>query len=467
MDLMKKEKTPLIVTDKMLDCIEYGLRSKSWLMAFEGSIRSIKTTTVIQMLHFLVQQSDEIFHLIGAQDNNSIKDVILQAKLGLTTLYPEYYSLEKDEIGGYYVLAKCDVKNKPKIKKILLCGFGNKSRWKSINGHEFGVILLDEVNNANKQFVDECFARQTNVDCPKMLFTLNGDSPTHWIYQDYINHCKILGKAPASIIAEMSQVEKIEGYYYVHFTMYDNPTMTKEKIDRAESIFPKNSYYYKIKILGERGTTGKLIFNDYMSQEKHIKDLKDEIYTEYVVGVDIGSTRALNSFSLVGFKDNYTNVGVVDKYSFKQCGYDKKRELLVNTVLFWRNQGRIIKCISVDSAEQNFIYDLKTVFKQYGIDVISSYKATVKQRCDLMIVLLSLGKIVFNNTKEGRDSYQAYQMAKWLDGKENEEREDNNDPINDIMDSVEYALTRHMKKLLSYVKQEIKGEDYGAKKLHD
>ena len=277
-----------------------------------------------------------------------------------------------------------------------------------------------------------------------------------------------MGNAPASIIAEMSQVEKIEGYYYVHFTMYDNPTMTKEKIDRAESIFPKNSYYYKIKILGERGTTGKLIFNDYMSQEKHIKDLKDEIYTEYVVGVDIGSTRALNSFSLVGFKDNYTNVGVVDKYSFKQCGYDKKRELLVNTVLFWRNQGRIIKCISVDSAEQNFIYDLKTVFKQYGIDVISSYKATVKQRCDLMIVLLSLGKIVFNNTKEGRDSYQAYQMAKWLDGKENEEREDNNDPINDIMDSVEYALTRHMKKLLSYVKQEIyKGEDYGAKKLHD
>lgn len=95
MDLMKKEKTPLIVTDKMLDCIEYGLRSKSWLMAFEGSIRSIKTTTVIQMLHFLVQQSDEIYHLIGAQDNNSIKDVILQAKLGLITLYPEYYSLEK------------------------------------------------------------------------------------------------------------------------------------------------------------------------------------------------------------------------------------------------------------------------------------------------------------------------------------------------------------------------------------
>ena len=348
-----------------------------------------------------------------------------------------------------------------------MCGFGNKSRWKTINGHEFGVILLDEVNNANKQFVDECFARQTNVDNPKMLFTLNGDSPTHWIYQEYINHCKILGNAPASIIAEMSQVEKIEGYYYVHFTMYDNPTMTKEKIDRAESIFPKNSYYYKIKILGERGTTGKLIFNDYMTAEKHIDDLSKIIYNEYVVGVDIGSTRALNSISLVGFKGNYTEVGIVDKDSFKQCGYDKKKELLINTVLFWRDKGKNIRCVSVDSAEQNFIYDLKTAFKPYGIDVIPSYKATIKERCDLLIILLALRKIKFNNTKEGREAYQAYQMAKWVEGKENEEREDNNDPINDIMDSIEYALTRHMKKLLSYVKQEIKGEDYGAKKLHD
>ena len=41
----------IIFTDKMLDCIEYSLRDYVWVMAFEGSIRSIKTTTVIQMFH--------------------------------------------------------------------------------------------------------------------------------------------------------------------------------------------------------------------------------------------------------------------------------------------------------------------------------------------------------------------------------------------------------------------------------
>ena len=71
----------IIFTDKMLDCIEYSLRDYVWVMAFEGSIRSIKTTTVIQMFHFLVQNSEEVYHLISAVDNNSIKDVLLFAKI--------------------------------------------------------------------------------------------------------------------------------------------------------------------------------------------------------------------------------------------------------------------------------------------------------------------------------------------------------------------------------------------------
>lgn len=444
-------KTPLIITDKMLDCIEYSLRPSTWVMAFEGSIRSIKTTTVIQMLHFLVQQSDEIYHLISAQDNSSINEVILKSKVGLITLYPEYYELTKDEIGGYYVNVKCDVKGKPQNKKILLCGFGNKARWKNINGHEFGVILLDEANTANETYLDECFARQTNVENPKMLLTMNGDSPTHWIYQKYVNHCKILGKAPASTIAQMSEAQKIKGYYYVHFTMKDNPTMTEEKIERAENIYPKNSYYYKIKILGERGTTGKLIFNDYMDAKKHIKDLSKERYNEYIVGCDIGSTRAMNTINLVGFSADYDTVGVIDKYTFKQCGYDNKRKYILATVLNW-NKVRPIKAISVDSAEQNFIIDLRSAFAPYGIQVISSYKATIKQRIDMIIVLLSLGMLYFNDTKEGREIFDAYLMAKWQDGKENEVREDNNDPINDIMDATEYALTTHMKGLMAVSK---------------
>lgn len=448
----------LIVTDKMLDCIEFALRPTTYCMFFEGSIRSIKTTTVIQMFHFLVQTSNKSFHLISANDNNSIKDVILDAEMGLITLYPDLYEMKKDEIGGYYVAVKSLLDDTPQNKKILLCGFSNKARWKAINGHEFGVILLDEANNANKQFIDECYARQANVDTPKMLMTMNGDNPTHYIYQDYVNHAKILGKAPASIVADMNEVEKKQGYYYVHFTMHDNPTMTKEKIERTENIYPKGSYYYTIKILGERGTTGALIFNDYMDKTKHIRNIDNEHYNERIVGVDIGATRAENAFTLVGFKADYSSVGVLDKESFKQVGYDNKRQRLVNKVLEWQKKYGYIRCISVDSAEQNFIFDLKQEFKKYNIEVISSYKATIKERIDLVIVLLVLGRLVFNDNANCRDLFEAYLNAKWSEKKLGQEREDNNDPINDKMDSFEYALTVHMKGLLLSTRKAINGE---------
>lgn len=449
--------TPLIITNKMLDCIQYSLRDSTYLMSFEGSIRSIKTTTVIQMIHFLVQQSDEIYHLIAAQDNSSINEVILRSKVGLITLYPEYYALKKDEIGGYYVEAKCDVQGKPRVKKILLCGFGNKSRWKNINGHEFGVILLDEANNSDPQFMRECFARQANVENPKMLLTMNGDSPTLWIYTEFVNYCQILGTAPASIIAEMSSYKKKKGYYYVHFNMRDNPTMTQEKIERAEELYPKDSYYHKIKILGERGTPGKLIFNDYMNPKKHLKLLSKEMYNEFIVGCDIGATRAKNTLNLIGFNKTYTDVGALDKSTFQQCGYDEKRKIMLGMVLNW-NKKMPIRAIVVDSAEQNFIIDLKATFQPYGIEVVPSYKATIKQRIDMLIVLLALGILKFNDTKEGKEMYNSYLMAKWEEGKEGEVREDKNDPINDIMDATEYALTIHMKQLMYAANKVIKND---------
>jgi hypothetical protein len=50
-------------------------------------------------------------------------------------------------------------------------------------------------------------------------------------------------------------------------------------------------------------------------------------------------------------------------------------------------------------------------------------------------------------------AFQAYQASTWVKGKEGKEREDNNLPMNDIMDAVEYAITRHMNALLAAVKR--------------
>ena len=428
---------------KLIDTLRIGLRPTTRLFVFEGTIRSSKTVIAKQLFFYKVYDSDAPLHLIAGKDLDTIKNNILEDELGLLTLYPEYCSLEKDRVGRSYVRMET-----PKgVKKILLAGYADKSKWTNIVGLSIENIFVDEVNVANKQFIDECFARQVSFDTPLTIWTLNGDSPTHYIYTDYINRCETVGDVPASIRADMDRTPKTKGWLYEHFTMADNPIMTPEKIAAAEKIYPKGSYYYTIKILGERGTPNDNIFIEYMSDDL-FEDVDTLEYSEWGVGVDIGATRAKNSVCLIGWKPDYSKACICDLVEFQQCGYAAKTEKLIAAIQRW---GQIvpISYVAVDSAEQNYIEDLKTRFKKEHLPpVIGSYKATIKERIDMLIIGFATGRIVFNKNEGGRKAYNAYRMAKWADGQKGQKREDLNEPQNDIMDSAEYGLTRHMRAFL-------------------
>lgn len=440
-----------IVTDKLLDAMSVGLRDNVHLLVFEGTIRSIKTVTSIQLFFEAVQDSNERLHLIAAENLDAIRDNILTSDFGLEVMHPKYVKRRREEIGGYYLEVRCDIPGRPKLKKVLLCGYSTARDWRKILGKTIGVILVDEVNNANKQFIDECFARQASADRPFAIWTLNGDVPTHYIYQDYINRCNIIGDCPASIRADMNKVEKEPGWYYMHFTMQDNPIMTSEKIARISNVYPVGSYYYTIKILGERGSPGQLLYIDYMDPKRHIKPLDVRNYHHFGIGFDIGATRATNTISLWGFRHDYTKVGGIDKMTFQQCGYQQKTQHLIAFIKRYKHLN--IRYVSIDSAELNYIADIRTMFKTMfpHIEVIASYKATIKQRVDLGIIMLSHGVLEFNDTTEGRDIYDAFMVAKRSE-KPNEVREDLNERHNDIIDSSEYAWTRHMNAILRAAK---------------
>jgi PBSX family phage terminase large subunit len=434
-----------LFNDKNIDAIALALQPQTKLLTFEGTVRSSKTVTAIQAFFYRVYNSDNLMHLIAGRDFDSINDNILEANgLGLLPQFSRYCSLKKGKIGGNYV----ELVSPKGVKKIKLAGYSNKAQWKKVLGGSIECIFTDEVNIADKQFIDECFARQTSFDNPFTIFTLNGDIPQHYIYTDYINKCKIIGNAPASIRADMDKVQSNPGWYYMHWTFEDNPIMTPEKIEYAKSLYPIGSYYYTIKILGERGTPGDLIFLDYIS-DSLVKPLKATDYDFFGIGFDIGATRAQNSITLTGFKRDFSSCAFFDKVTFKQCGYQQKTEVLKAFCLKCKAAGMHINYIAVDSAEQNYINDLRAEFKREGLpDVIPSYKATIKERIDLLIVLMSSGKILFNDTEAGRNILQAYKIAVWEENKKGQEREDKNQWQNDVMDSAEYSLTRHTKALL-------------------
>ena len=197
---------------KQRQALYVGLDLDTRLFVCEGTIRSSKTITAIEIFIQRVNKSYERNHLIACKDYDAINRNILDSNgLGLLKRYPNLCNLQKDKIGGYYVAFR-DTKNRK--KKILLAGYEKENTWKKVLGGTIGCILVDEVNIASRMFIDECFARQVSATNPFTIWTLNGDAPDHYIYTEYINYCKPLGTIPQSILDDMNNYPNKRGYYY-------------------------------------------------------------------------------------------------------------------------------------------------------------------------------------------------------------------------------------------------------------
>lgn len=439
------------------------------LIVLEGVIRSAKTATAIELFDFRVRRQTAPYALIAAEDYNAIRDNLLNSDMGLLKRWPDRYRLQKDEIGGYYIQVI------GKDIRILLAGYSDVSKWKKILGKDIETIYVDEVNIADEQFINECFARQSATLCPLTIWTLNGDDPSHYIYKNWINKCIIIGDCPASIRAEMDKPEerdgkhvivKSEGYYYFHWNFDDNPKLTAKMKQALASLFPVGSYYHKTRVLGERGRWGKMIFADYLSPEQivniYAKDQAGKpIYniTKYAIGFDVAENRAKNVIALIGFDcigDYFYNAFVADLDVFSSMdgerskGYSYKTQRL--KAFLESHRDKFIEGVFVDSAENNYIQDLKS--EQLRVPVAACYKATIKERIDLIIILSSQHRLFFNVQREPNKvidclaAYDAYNSAVWVKGKEGKEREDRNLPMNDIMDAIEYGLAKRMSQLL-------------------
>lgn len=436
-----------IYNDKALDCIALCVNPKVRQLTLEGTVRSSKTVSAIEGFFERVYYSQNIRHLAASFTMSTLNDNLLIADgFGLLTKFEKYCTLTKDRIGSSYLDVNCGKYGK---KKISLCGYSNRKMWKNVLGGSIENILIDEANIAELQFLLECYARQTSFPNPLTIYTLNGDIPTAPIY-DFVNPSKIIGQCPASIRAEMDKVDKKAGYYYMHWTMKDNPIMTPQKIADASSLYPAGSFYHTIKILGERGTPGVAIYVDYIDEGKVIQKLDIAKYHSFIVSMDIGATRAQNSITLIGFLPQYRGCAVFDQESFTQCGYEAKTERLIRFVRKWQGLGaRVIENVIIDSAEQNYIQDLRAKFSAARLpDIMASYKATIKERIDMNVILLSAGKLLFNDTPSGRTALDAFKQATWKEGLIGKERKDENEPWNDKLDSIEYGQTRHMKALI-------------------
>ena len=307
------------------------------VIALEGTVRSGKTIDLIEVFCILLDETPDYLHLIACKDTDAINDNIIESNgLGIIKRYPNLFKLKKDKIGGYYLQFK---DTKGRIKKILLCGYDKASSWVKILGKTLGIIFINEANTASKQFVDECFARQVSAEMPITLLDLNGDDPSHWIYQEYINYCKPLlrEEIPQSILQDMDEKENRKGWYYFHFNFRDNPIMTESKIQDIMNIYPVGSYYYNTKVLGIRGRSEGSVFAQYIVDRELEKEFDRNRVIFYDIGLDIGNNDIKRGtiLTLTAIERGYTDVYVIESYQARATEVNDLVNELTNKIGEW------------------------------------------------------------------------------------------------------------------------------------
>ncbi len=141
-----------------------------------------------------------------------------------------------------------------------------------IQGMTLGGIMLDEAALMPRSFVEQALAR-CSLENAKYFFNCNPEHPYHWFYMEWIKKCD----------------EK--NMLYLHFTMEDNPSLSKAVINRYKNLY--SGAFYERFVEGKWVTADGLVYPMF-SFNHHVKRCDDK-FSEYYLSCDYGT---VNPFSL-------------------------------------------------------------------------------------------------------------------------------------------------------------------------
>lgn len=219
----------------------------------EGTTASGKTTVGAGVKFMrMVSASPKKLHIIAGLDTGTVEKNILQQDNGLLDLHRNAQYFGNGDAG--YKLPH--IKFEDKI--IIVCGYGDRMKWKKVLGGQYGCVFIDEVNTADIEFIRELSTRNDYL-----LATLNPDDPDLPVYKEFVNRSRPFRKYAQDIppeIAELLTEEPVPGWRYWFFSFRDNLSLTPEDIERKKLSAPPGTKLYKNKILGLRGRATGLVF---------------------------------------------------------------------------------------------------------------------------------------------------------------------------------------------------------------
>lgn len=428
-------------SDKHKNYIKTALNYKQSVA--EGAVRSGKTIDHCIIFSMYLETCEDKIHLASGSSLPNAKLNIGDCNgFGL-----EHIFRGRCRWGKYKSNEALFVQTKTGEKIVIFTGGGKSDSYKSILGNSYGGWIATEINehydcdDSRTSFIKVAMARQIASVHPFTLWDLNPSNPNTDIYKNYID--KFMG---------------LDWYRYEHFNIFDNATMSQERIEEIQNKYDKNSVWYKRDILGERMVAEGLVFpyfaNDckpYLFKYQSLKEkMKEEgkRFSRLIIGVDFGDNGSKYSWHLTGFTNDWDYMWALDEGGMEKSNAIDATKFCKAFVRFYK---RCIECygyvewIFPDSASNTLINTLRAYFYAEGLDgsIIAPVKKNeLTDRPITVDSLLVTGRLKIE--EHCKNLINALSELVW-DEKKDIPKDENVNNINDDWDSFCYTFITHSK----------------------
>lgn len=219
--------------------------------------------------------------------------------------------------------------------KFYLFGGRDEGAAALIQGVTLAGVLFDEVALMPRSFVEQGLAR-CSVSGSKLWFNCNPEGPAHWFYLEWIKKAEE------------------RGALYLHFSLEDNPSLSKRIVNRYKKMY--SGLFYRRFILGEWVVAQGRIY-DFIDESFYADPPDERDIAEYAISCDYGTANPA-SFGLWGLSGGVW-------FRLNEYYYDSKSEGRQKTDaeyaldLLELKGERALSAVVVDPSAASFIETLR------------------------------------------------------------------------------------------------------------
>ena len=270
---------------------------------------------------------------------------------------------------------------------------------------------------------------------------LNPENQSHWLKKDFLDQVQ----------------EKGLDVYVQHYTIFDNPFLSKEFVDNLCKEYAGTVFYDRL-ILGQWKNAEGIIYKLFADNpSEYIKDKAiDENgnklnFMMISIGIDYGATEGETEFKASGITYGFKEVWTIDEE--KLVGLHTPEQMYDKFIEFYKRvkeeYGKVTHCFADYGAlGQVLTYGMNRYLQQKGIPikVDDCIKGRILDRIELDCHLFGqMRRFILRKCKY---LIEAYSQALWDEKHPDERLDDGTTPIDDL-DASEYSIFPFYDKLMS------------------